>query len=323
MRSGFDVIHAHNPPDTLFLVALPFKLLGKRFVFDHHDLCPELYQSRYSAEPGIYTALLRAFEWCSLKLADVTIATNESYKQIEIGRGGLQPDRIFIVRNGPSDEQMESKSPSERLRRLNKTILCYVGSLNPQDGVDYLLRALYRLQNDLQRHDFYCVIIGDGDSLPDLRCLAGQLRLNECIEFTGFIPDRELLENLAAADICVDPDPSSPLNNVSTWIKVMEYMAHRKPIVSFDLKETRFSAQDAAVFVPPNDELAFARAIMLLMDDPELRRKLGARGRERVQNDLQWSVTGRNLLAAYQALCTDPSRDKRLGSRASGFRAKD
>jgi glycosyltransferase involved in cell wall biosynthesis len=298
-------------------------LFGKRFVFDHHDLCPELYQSRYSAEPGIYTALLRGFEWCSLKLADVTIATNESYKQIEVGRAGLLPDRIFVVRNGPSRERMESKSPSERLGRLNKTILCYVGSLNPQDGVDYLLRALSRLQNELQRYDFYCVIIGDGDSLPDLRLLADQLRLNGSVEFTGFIPDRELLENLAAADICVDPDPSSPLNDVSTWIKVMEYMAHGKPIVSFDLKETRFSAQDAAIFVPPNDELAFARAIMLLMDDPELRRKLGARGRERVESDLQWSVTGRNLLAAYKTLCTGPTRDNRVGTPASVFRTKD
>ncbi len=313
VTAGFDIIHAHNPPDTLFLVALPFKLLGKKFVFDHHDLCPELYRSRYSADAGICTALLRAFEWCSLRLADVTIATNESYKQIDIGRGSLRPDRIFVVRNGPSRERMELKSPSERLRRLSKTILCYIGSLNPQDGVDYLLRALNRLQNDLQRHDYYCVIIGDGDSLPDLRRLAGQLRLNGRIEFTGFVPDQELLENLAAADICVDPDPSSPLNDVSTWIKVMEYMAYGKPIVSFDLKETRFSAQDAAIYVPPNDELAFARAIMVLMDDSELRRKLGARGRKRVETDLQWHVTGRNLLAAYQWLYTAPNGDTRDG----------
>ena len=302
VRSGFDVIHAHNPPDTLFLVALPFKLLGKKFVFDHHDLCPELYQSRYSAERGVYAAVLQAFEWCSLRTADVTIATNESYKQIETERGGVRADRIFVVRNGPSRERMEFKAPSERLRRLNKTILCYVGSLNPQDGVDYLLRALNHLKNDLHRHDFYCLIIGDGDSLPDLRCLAVQLCLTDCVEFTGFISDRELMENLAAADICVDPDPASPLNDVSTWIKIMEYMAHGKPIVSFDLKETRFSAQDSALFVPPNDELSFARAVMLLMDDSELRRKLGARARQRVESDLQWSVTGRNLLTAYKTL---------------------
>jgi glycosyltransferase involved in cell wall biosynthesis len=308
VRSGFDVIHAHNPPDTLFLVALPFKLLGKRFVFDHHDLCPELYQSRYSAERGIYARVLQAFEWCSLRTADVTIATNESYKQIEIERGGVLPDRIFVVRNGPSRERMELEAPSERLRRLNKTILCYVGSLNPQDGVDYLLRALNHLKNNLRRHDFYCVIVGDGDSLPDLRCLAAKLCLTECVEFTGFISDRELMENLAAADICVDPDPASPLNNVSTWIKIMEYMAHGKPIVTFDLKETRFSAQDAAVFVPPNDELSFARAIALLMDDSELRKKLGTRARQRVESDLQWSITGQNLLTAYKTLQTERRR---------------
>ena len=308
IKSGFDVIHAHNPPDTLFLVALPFKLLGKKFVFDHHDLCPELYQSRYSADTGVYTSLLRAFEWCSLKLADFTVATNNSYKEIEIERGGVRPDRVFIVRNGPSRERMTSSAPSERLCRLDKTILCYIGSLNPQDGVDYLLRALDRLKNDLQRHDFYCVIIGDGDSLRDLQRLADQLRLNDCVELTGFIPDKELLENLAAADICVDPDPASPLNNVSTWIKIMEYMAHGKPIVSFDLKETRFSAQDAALFVPPDDELAFARAIAVLMDDPELRQKLGRFGRERVERDLQWSVTGQNLLTAYESLFPETKR---------------
>jgi len=308
MKSGFDVIHAHNPPDTLFLVALPFKLLGKKFVFDHHDLCPELYQSRYSAEAGVYTSLLRAFEWFSLKLADFTVATNNSYKDIEIERGGVRPDRVFVVRNGPSSERMTSRAPSERLRRLNKTILCYVGSLNPQDGVDYLLRALQRLKNDLQRRDFYCVIIGDGDSLRDLQRLVGQLRLNGCVELTGFIPDKELLENLAAADICVDPDPASPLNDVSTWIKIMEYMAHGKPIVSFDLKETRFSAQDAALLVSPNDELAFARAIAVLMDDPELRQKLGRCGRERVERELQWSVTGQNLLTAYESLFPETNR---------------
>ena len=302
LKSGFDVIHAHNPPDTLFLVALPFKLLGKQFVFDHHDVCPELYQSRYSANRGLYTALLRAFEWCSLKLADVTIATNESYKEIQIKRGGKRADRIFVVRNGPNHDRMQPYEPAERLRRLNKAILCYIGSLNPQDGVDYLLRALDRLRHQLKRQDFYCVIMGTGDSIEDLRRLSNQLNLENCVEFTGFVSDQELMENLAAADICVDPDPSSPLNDVSTWIKVMEYMARGKPIVSFDLKETRYSAEDSALFVAPNDELAFANAIATLMDDPELRQRLGAFGRQRVEHQLQWSVTGQHLLAAYQTL---------------------
>lgn len=306
LRRGFDVIHVHNPPDTLFLVGLPFRLLGKKFVYDHHDLCPELYQSRYRAERGLYTALLTILEWCSLKLANVTIATNETYKQKQIERSGKAPERIFVVRNGPSESRMQAPLPSERLRRLGKTILCYIGSLNPQDGVDYLLRSLSHLRHDLRREDFYCVIMGSGDSLEDLRSLLAELSLEGVAELTGFVSDRDLMENLAAADICVDPDPSSPLNDVSTWIKIMEYMACGKPIVSFDLKETRFSAQDAALFVPPNDERAFACAIARLMDDPALRQTMGSFGRQRVERELRWSVTGMNLLAAYNSLFPEP-----------------
>src|SRR6266540_1412512 len=285
VRRGFDVMHAHNPPDTLFLVAVPFKLLGKKFVFDQHDLCPELYRSRYSAGEGVYTRFLRMFEWCSLKLADVTIATNESYKQIQIERANMTP-----------------AAPSARLKGMNKSVLCYVGSLNPQDGVDYLLRSLRHLLHGLKRSDFYCVIMGTGDSLQDLRDLAGTLQLNGCVELTGFISDEDLQANLAAADICVDPDPSSPLNDVSTWIKVMEYMASAKPIVSFDLKETRFSARDAAIYVEPNSEPEFAKAIAQLMDQPELQKTMGTYGRRRVEDELQWAKVGKNLLTAYEAL---------------------
>jgi glycosyltransferase involved in cell wall biosynthesis len=192
--------------------------------------------------------------------------------------------------------------PSPRLRQTGRKILVYIGSLNPQDGVDYLLRSLKHLRHDLQREDFHCVIIGSGDSLEDLRKLARDLKLESHVELTGYISDQELQENLAAADICVDPDPSSPLNDVSTWIKVMEYMAYGKPIVSFDLKETRYSAQDAALFVPCNDELAFAKATAQLMDDAALREKMGRFGRQRVERDLQWSVVSRNLVAAYDSL---------------------
>src|ERR1700745_1566886 len=257
-RRGFDVMHAPNPPDTLFLVALPFKLLGKKFVFDQHDLCPELYRSRYGAEEGFYTGFLRMFEWCSLKLADITIATNESYKQIQIERANKNPTDIFVVRNGPNQMRMTSVAPSVRLKGMNKSILCYIGSLNPQDGVDYLLRSLRHLLHGLKRSDFHCVIMGTGDSLQDLRGLARNLQLNGCVELTGFISNEDLQANLAAADICVDPDPSSPLNDVSTWLKVMEYMAAAKPIVSFDLKETRFSARAAAAYVKPKNKAEFA-----------------------------------------------------------------
>jgi len=177
-----------------------------------------------------------------------------------------------------------------------------VGSLNPQDGVDYLLRSLRYLSHDLKRSDFHCVIMGSGDSLQDLRDLAGTLRLDGCVELTGFVSDEDLQANLAAADICVDPDPSSPLNDVSTWIKVMEYMAYAKPIVSFDLKETRFSAGEAAMYVKPNGEAEFAQTIVQLMEQPELRKKMGAYGRERVEQELQWTKVGPNLLAAYETL---------------------
>jgi glycosyltransferase involved in cell wall biosynthesis len=301
-RHGIDVIHAHNPPDTLFLAALPFKLLGKKFVFDHHDLAPELYQSRYGAKGRVVLWGLRWAEMLSLRLADVTIATNQSYKEIQIKRGGVHPDHCFVVRNGPSSDRMTVVAPSERLRRMGKPILCYIGCLNPQDGLDYLLRALSHLTYDLQRTDYHCVIMGQGDSLASLKEMNRRLKLEEYVEFTGFIPDADLLSNLSAADICLDPDPSSPLNDLSTWIKIMEYMAYGKPIVSFDLKETRYSAQDAAIYVKPNDEREFAVAIARLIDDPALRAQMGAFGRERVERELQWKCVGKNLASAYKAL---------------------
>ena len=304
-RHGVDVIHAHNPPDTLFAVALPFKLFGKKFIFDHHDLAPELYQSRYKSQSprgSIVLWGLRSAEMLSLKLADITIATNESYKQVHITRGGVRPDRTFVVRNGPGPDQMKVVEPSERLRRMGKSILCYIGCLNPQDGVDYLLRSLAQLTFDMKRTDYYCVIMGSGDSLDNLRIMSRELNLEDHVEFTGYISDAILRANLSAADICLDPDPSSPLNDVSTWIKIMEYMAYCKPIVTFDLKETRYSAQEAAIYVEPNDERKFAVAIATLMDDPALRGRMGAFGRVRVERELQWTSVGKSLVTAYQAL---------------------
>jgi glycosyltransferase involved in cell wall biosynthesis len=302
VKHGFDVIHAHNPPDTLFLVAALYKPFGKKFVFDHHDLCPELYQSRYRAKKGFVTQALQFLEKCSLKMADIIIATNESYRQIQVERGKVEPQNVYIVRNGPNRRRLLPSPPNEKLRSMNKCILCYIGSLNPQDGVDYLLRSLRDLAFKLNRKDFYCVIMGSGDSLEDLRSMARELGLDSYVELTGFIPDEDLLRNLSAADICVDPDPSSPLNDVSTWIKIMEYMAFGKPIVTYDLKETRFSAQDAALYIEPNNEMEFAKGIAKLMDRPDLRGKMGEFGRQRVERELQWDVVGQNLLRAYKAL---------------------
>ena len=300
---GFDVIHAHNPPDTLVFVTGINKLLGRKVVFDHHDLSPELYLSRYrTSGEGIITRGLRLFEKLSVKCADVVIATNESYRQVDIERNGASPDRVFIVRNGPDARRVRLTEPDPRLRSLNKKVLVYVGAMNPQDGLEYLLTAISHLIHDLKRTDFHCILIGSGDSLDALRAQATTLGIDECVEFTGFIPDDDLVRYLSTADICLDPNPSSPLNDVSTWIKVMEYMALSKPVVSFDLKETRVSAGDAAVYVTPNDERAFAAAIAGLMDDPSRCAAMGRVGLSRVKSDLGWHVTSQNLVRAYDFL---------------------
>ena len=302
LKEGFDVLHAHNPPDTLFIVGAVHRLLGRQFVFDHHDLSPELYVSRYRTNSGPISRILHILERCSVRLANVLIVTNASYREIDIARHGALPERVFIVRNGPDVARVRLVEPDQALRNSGKTIFGYVGAMNPQDGVDYLLRALHHLRKTLNRHDFFCVLIGDGDSLEELKALSATLDLEKHVLFTGFIPDDAMMRYLSTADIGLDPNPSNPLNDVSTWIKVMEYMALGKPIVSFDLKETRTSAAAAAVYVPPNDELAFARAVRELMDDPARRAKMGEIGRRRIREELSWAITSRNLLKAYGRL---------------------
>ena len=312
-REGFDVIHAHNPPDTLFVVGAIHRAFGRRFVFDQHDLSPELYLSRYGKrQHGLVSRSLMVLERLSLKLADVVIVTNESYRSLAQTRHSIDSARLVVVRNGPNLKRVKPTAPDTALRTKAETILGYVGAMNPQDGIDYLLRALHHLRHDLGRKDFYCVLIGEGDSRQELEVLAHELGLGGHVWFTGFIPDQDMLRYLSTADICLDPNPSSPLNDVSTWIKVMEYMALEKPIVSFDLKETRISAGDAALYVRPNDEPAFARAIAQLMDDPALRSALAQHGRRRVHEELNWAVTSRNLSAAYRRLFAPPAAEAAL-----------
>ncbi len=301
-REGFDAIHAHNPPDTLFLVGLFYKIFGKKFVFDHHDVSPELYASRFGRGNDLVQKFLFLIEKLCFWTADVVISTNQSYKNIAIERGGKNPEDVFIVRNGANLERIHLVDPDPELKKMNKTILGYLGALNPQDGVDYLLRSLHHLAYTLNRKDFYCVIIGKGDALDDLRKLAIELNLEDYVKLTGYVPDEEMLRYLSTADICVDPDPSSPLNDVSTWIKIMEYMALGKPIVTFDLKETHFSAQDAALYVPPNDEAAFAEAIVELMESPQRREEMGRFGQQRIADELAWHLQIKYLYGAYQHL---------------------
>jgi len=308
-REGFDVVHAQNPPDTFFLIAAFYKLFGKRFVYDHHDLAPEMYYARFRDNGNclVYHALV-LLEQLSCRLADRVIATNESYKTVEMERGRVPAERITVVRNGPDLELLQPVDPDPALRKRANTILGYVGKMGCQDGVDYLLRAVRHLVSDLHRRDVFCVIIGPGTVLPELKALAKELRIQEYIWFTGLVPHEDLIRYLSTADICIDPDPSNPFNDRCTMIKMMEYMAFGKPIVAFDLPEHRVTAQDAAVYARPNDELDFARQIAALMDDPQRRQRMGKKGRERIETELAWSYQEKHLLEAYEALNTETMR---------------
>jgi glycosyltransferase involved in cell wall biosynthesis len=301
IKDGFDYIHIHNPPNTLVLIGIFYRILRKKYIFDHHDLAPELYLSKYNVRDGLFYRLLVAEEKLCLKLSNLVIATNESYKKIDMDRGGIKEDKIVIVRNGPDLNKFQIVPPDDDLKKMNKIILAYIGVMGSQDGVDYMLRALHYLVNTLKRKDFYCIIIGPGDAVDNLKMLAGELGVENYVRFTGFIPKQDLLRYLSTADICLDPNPSNPLNDHSTWIKVMEYMAFGKPVISFDLKETRFTAQNAALYVEPNDEKAFAKAIVRLMNNPDERKKMGEFGLKRVKEELAWQHVSKNLILGYES----------------------
>jgi glycosyltransferase involved in cell wall biosynthesis len=299
LRKGVDVVHAANPPDTLFVVGALFKVFGKRFVFDHHDLSPETYMSRFGYErKNAVSWVLTLLERGSYAIADVVIATNESYKRVAVSRGQKRPEQVFVVRNGPplsfqavaADPVLASRAPH---------LIGYIGTMGPQDGVDYWLRAIKEMVVTLGRRDFLAVIIGSGDAAPALQLLAKSLEIESFVWFTGRIPEEQVLSILSTVELCVQPDPLNPLNDKSTMNKVMEYMALGKPVVAFDLVETRFSAQDAAIYVTPNIEGEFAREVVRLMDSPEERRRVGAIGRNRIANVLAWEYSVPNLLDAY------------------------
>jgi glycosyltransferase involved in cell wall biosynthesis len=308
LRGGIDIVHAHNPPDMLVLIGAFYKLFGKRFVFDHHDLAPELYQARFDGQANgtLHQGLLWA-ERLSCQLADHVIVTNESYRTIDMERGGVKADRISVVRNGPDPSQLRPVAPDPRLRQKGVTIMGYIGDLGYQDGLDYLLRALWHLVNDLGREDFFCVIVGNGDACDDLKELASRLELERYMWFTGWLSAADFVPLISAADICVDSAPSNAYNDRSTMIKMMEYMALQKPIVTFDLPEHRVTADTAARYVRPNDELAFAQALAQLMDDPASRTKMAELGRQRVETALAWSYSAQILLAAYESITAKPT----------------
>ena len=301
-KDRFDVIHTHNPPDTLFLIAGFYKIFGKKFVYDHHDLSPELFLEKYGSRGAFTYKLLLLLEKLSCQAANLVIATNESYKKIEIERCGVKAENIYVVRNGPDLTEVKIREPIEAIRSKAKTILCYLGVINIQDGVDYLLDILSKIVFQYDYRDVCLMIIGDGDYLYKIKELAEDLNVNEYVVFTGFISDRNKLNRyLSTADIFVDAAPYSLLNDSSTFIKHMEYMIYEKPVVSFALKESMFSLKNAGVFVKPNDTGEMARVILELIKDEKKKSDLGIKARERVK-DLSWDKVSIPLIQAYESL---------------------
>jgi glycosyltransferase involved in cell wall biosynthesis len=300
-KSGFDVVHACNPPDLFFLIGGFFKLFGKKFVFDHHDACPELYEAKFGGKTLLYRLML-LLEKLTFRTADVSIATNHSYRRIAIERGGMDPDRVFVVRSGPSLERMKLVPPVEALKKGRRYLVGYVGVMGKQEGIDYLLRAAAHLVHGLKRRDVHFGLVGGGTSLAEMKALARELGIAEYVTFTGRVSDGALLAMLSTADVCVNPDVANEMNDISTMNKVMEYMALGKPIVQFDLAEGRFSAQRASVYARRNDAADLAAKIAELLDDPAQRAAMGAFGRRRVENELEWRHEAPKLIAAYEAL---------------------
>ena len=299
LRDRFDVIHTHNPPDTLFCVALFWKVFRCKFVYDHHDLCPDLFLEKYGSKGRIVYKMLLVLEKQSCNTADVIIATNESYKRIEIERCGANPEKIFVVRNGPNLSEMKIAMPIQRVRSKAKTILCYLGAVNIQDGLDNLIDVLARIVFNYNYKDICLMVIGDGDYLYKIKELVKEMNLNDYVLFTGYIADRnELNRYLSTADIFVDAAPKTFLNDNSTFIKHMEYMIYGKPVVSFALKESIYSLGDAGVFVKPNDAGKMAKAILNLAQNEKRKKDLGAKGKKRVK-ELSWDKVSRPLIGAY------------------------
>jgi glycosyltransferase involved in cell wall biosynthesis len=296
-----DVVHACNPPDLLFLVARMLKRQGAKFVFDQHDLVPELYLSRFDrGKDFLYRGVCR-LERATYRAADVVIATNESYRDAALTRGGMAPEKVFVVRSAPAVDRFRPVPAEPELKRGKPHLLCYLGVMGPQDGVDYALRAIAKLRDELDRTDWHAVFVGAGDTFEEMVALSRTLGLADRVEFTGRIPDEDLVRYLSTADVCLAPDPMNPLNDVSTMNKIMEYMAMSRPIVSFDLREARVSAGEAAVYAPANDELEFAKLIARLLDDPQERARMGRLGQERIRGPLSWENSSKALLAAYAA----------------------
>ncbi len=315
-RSGrFAVIQACNPPDIFWPLALAFRALeGTRFVFDHHDLCPELFQSRFPSGPKLPYKGLLALERRTHQAANHVISTNDSYREIAMTRGGKRADEVTVVRTGPDLRRLRPGEPDPELLRGHRYLVAYIGVMGPQDGVDIVVRAADIVVRKLGRDDIAFTLIGSGDCFDDLVALRDRLGLAGHVEFTGRAPDEQVMHIMSTADAGLSPDPKNPLNDVSTMNKTMEYMVFGLPVVAFDLRETRVSAGDAAVYVQPNDEQQYAEAIVALLDDEPRRELMGKYARQRVEQELAWDHQEVTYLGVYERVLKERVTGKRAGA---------
>jgi glycosyltransferase involved in cell wall biosynthesis len=307
LRRGFHVIQGCNPPDDIFLVAILFKVFGVKYIFDHHDASPELYLSKFDKQ-DVYYRFQIWLEKMTYSCADVVIATNNSYRELAITRGRHDPDDVFVVRNGPDLENLKAVPPNPALKHGKPYLVGYVGNMSIQEGLDILLDVALHIKN-LGHRDIHFTCIGGGPGLAGLRQMTHDKGIDDIVNFTGRIPFQQLLDILSTADVCVNPDKPCEMNNISTMIKIMEYMALGKPIVQFDLKEGRLSAGDASLYADTQNMVGdFADKILWLLEHPEERKNRGEIGRSRVEKELAWEYNVKNLLAAYERALSKHSK---------------
>ena len=303
-RGGrFGAVQSCNPPDIFWPIGILFKLWhGSRFVFDHHDLCPETFESRFPGGSPLLYRGLRLLERCTTRFADHVISTNESYRRLVMDRDGVEPDRVTVVRTGPDPDKQKAVDAIPSLRRGRPHLAAYLGVMGPQDGVDIVIKVAHFVVNTLKRTDISFTLIGSGDCFDELVALRDQLKLRDFVEFTGRAPDEDVRDILSTADIGMSPDPRNPLNDVSTMNKTMEYMAFGLPVIAFDLRETRASAEEAGVYATPNDIEEMSRLLVDLIDDEPRRQSMGSAGRRRVEEKLAWSHQEPHYLSVYNRL---------------------
>jgi len=298
---GFEVIHACSPPDLIFLVAIWFKLFhGVQFIFDHHDLSPELYESKFKRR-GLFYHVLKLAERLTFMFADTVISPNKSYKEIARSRGKKHPEKIHVVRSAPDLDCFKPVPGNSKYRRGKQYLVGYLGVMGEFDGLDHLVKVAHELVVNCSRRDIQFCVIGSGPVLESVKALAYDLTIGGYIEFTGRIPDPELIERISTCDVCVSPDPPNPLNGKSTMNKVLEYMALERPIVQYDLLEGRRSAAEASLYARPNNIRDFATQIEILLSNPSLRSRMGHFGRKRMAESLEWKHQIPLLLKAYES----------------------